>query len=85
MKYYSEETVKEIIEDTVNATLHICKPKNDYPCIEIKEPHGRLIDADEVLDKIINGIYPDFMEYTTAIGIVEREIKNAPVILEATT
>ena len=57
------------------------RPKG-CPLVEVP-PHGRLTDADEVLNKVTNGIYPDSMEYTIAVGIIEREIKEAPTVLEA--
>lgn len=88
MKYYSEKTVKMIIMDAMKYGMEIsqCVPMsvNTYPSIELPDKYGRLIDADEVLNKITNGVYPDSMEYTVAVGIIEREIKEAPIILEAT-
>lgn len=48
MKYYSEDTVKKIIADTLLATLHISTPIEDYPYIELPEKHGRLIDGDAI-------------------------------------
>ena len=47
MKYYSEETVKRLLENKVYHTLKEC------PSIEIKEPHGRCIDADSFKSKLI--------------------------------
>ena len=40
-------------------------------------PHGRLIDADELIEKVLDGDRPNY-------GTVVRFIQEAPVILEAT-
>ena len=80
MKYYSEDTVKEIIKDTVNATLHICKPKEVYPCIEIKEPHGRLVQAEDVKNILRSGVSVDCdsdKDYVCSL------IDDLPTVIEA--
>lgn len=41
MKYYSEESIR-LWQRDFDSSL------DDYPCIEIKEPHGELIDRDYV-------------------------------------
>ena len=51
--------------------------------IELPE-HGRLIDADALSDRIEHAVYPDALAYTIAVGIIQRELREAPVIVEAT-
>ena len=53
MKYYSENTVRGIIKGVAHTALEQSENYADailqnLQCIEIKEPHGRLIDADNV-------------------------------------
>ena len=45
-------------------------------------PHGRLIDADVLIDKINNGYYcEDLCQFVYAVG--EQEIKDEPTVIEA--
>lgn len=46
MKYYSEETVKGLLEQLDS---HFVKYLENLPSIEIKEPHGDLIERSEVV------------------------------------
>ena len=50
--------------------------KRDSTAVEVP-PHGRLIDADELIEKVLDGDRPNY-------GTVVRFIQEAPVILEAT-
>ena len=85
MRYYSEETVKKIIADTINATLHICEPEGDYHYIEIKEPNGRLIDVDKLLEEHprISPKYPSetFYENLDIFNMLD----DAQTVIEAST
>lgn len=49
------------------------------PLVEIPEPHGRLIDADALLDKLRpRGIQEDFWKESSSYN----DIANAPTIIE---
>ena len=69
MKYYSEATVNGIIHDMYQGN-HIPKA-TDYPSIEIPEPHGRIIDENDLHIKDTDGL----LEAGT--------VWDAPTILEA--
>ena len=84
MKYYSEETVKNMLKDTrveiltrnkygyLEDDCRIVRPKvEDYPSIEIPEPHGRIIDENDLHIKDTDGL----LEAGT--------VWDAPTILEA--
>ncbi len=49
----------------------------ECPMVEIKEPHGRLIDADEL--EIERGNYETYNDYSEAFDIID----NAPTVIEA--
>jgi len=61
-----------------------CDRWTEVEVIELPE-HGRLGDLDAMASRIKNGVYPDSMAYTIALGIIERELENTPVVLERTT
>lgn len=48
MKYYSEETVKGILEQIDS---HYIKELEGLPSVDIPEKHGRLIDADKAIER----------------------------------
>ena len=50
--------------------------KSVCPLVEVKEPHGRLIDADELANKT-------FYSKTSAPYITYRKFVNAPTVIEA--
>ena len=85
MKYYSEETVKGLLEQMDS---HFVKYLENLPSIEVK-PHGRLIDADMAiknLDKYYckecdnwNGVKCKTCEHYWAMQVLE----DAPTVLEA--
>ena len=56
MKYYSEETVKGLLEQMDS---HFVKYLENLPSIEVNEPHGRLVDADVLKAKIRLGVIID--------------------------
>lgn len=67
--------------------LHIVKPSEDYPYIEIPENHGRLIDADALIIKtrmwsLVRG--DEYFELRMNNAIVKELLKQSPTILEAT-
>lgn len=82
MKYYSEETVKGLLEQLDS---HFVKYLENLPCIEIKEPHGRCVDADKMFSMLKNACCTDSLADTIARDILEGLIKNAPTIIEAST
>lgn len=76
MKYYSEDTVKGLL---VQLDSHFVKYLDSMPSIEIKEPHGDLIERDELpLDHITD--YK--LEGHSVVDI--EDVLNAPIVLEAT-
>jgi len=93
MKYYSEETVKKIVKDAMNYGMTISSSVpmdiNNYPVIEIKEPHGDLIDRNEV--KKLTTILVQEFEKHYGIDVTEdflrmayeKTIENAPTVVEA--
>ena len=85
MKYYSEDTVKKIIADTVNATLHICEPKEDYPCIEIEEPHGDLVDRQKLIKALSKAWDVDDDQDFANKSVWRIVEKEAPTVIEAST
>lgn len=72
MKYFNEKTVSEMID----LCFKFAVPKTilfaNMPSIEIKEPHGRIIDEDTI------GIKDEWSLVETS------RIWNAPTILEST-
>ena len=102
MKYYSEETVKNMLKDTrveiltrnkygyLENDCRIVRPKvEDYPSIEISEPHGRLGDLDKTRKQIEDSIETvakskGFVDGGELWKIVNKCFDEAPTILEAT-
>ena len=86
MRYYSEETVKKIMEK-VDVSYHSYSQYdtslqeevrkypnlNKFKSIDIAEPHGRLIDAEELVKKYKDECWEELMLF----------VSNAPTILEA--
>lgn len=52
------------------------------PLIELP-PHGRLIDADALLNFLNHCMFPSDMVTTTALSMAKNWIKDAPTIIEA--
>lgn len=55
------------------------------PLVEVPTPHGRLIDADELME-IYQPASEDVNEwehYTTTISVIRQNIKDAPTVIEA--
>ena len=50
------------------------KRADNCPLVEVPEPHGRLIDADEICFSMTNGIDQD---------IAEEAIRESPTVIEA--
>ena len=69
MKYYSEDTVKGLLEQLDS---HFVKYLDSMPSIEIKEPHGRCIDVDALPIK----------DEWSLVGT--DVVWDAPTVLEAT-
>ena len=51
---------------------------DDCPLIEIPTPHGRLIDASELIKSYMKGTKTDIDDFYNTIDIID----NAPTILE---
>lgn len=91
MKYYSEEIVKKIIKDAMDYAMTISSSVpldiSNYPSIEIKEPHGRCIEADPLMTRFnskqyeaeMNGSHAKAKAYSASSFFV----CFAPTILEA--
>ena len=69
MKYYSEKTILKMLCNF--AKTDSLPNRNDYPSIEIPEPHGRIIDENDLHIKDSDGL----LEAGT--------VWDAPTILEA--
>lgn len=78
MKYYSEDIVKGLLEQLDS---HFVKYLDSMPSIEIKEPHGDLIDADELDAKVKRLVLLDYQ--FDALGCCGL-VATAPTVLEAT-
>ena len=55
------------------------KRRDDCPLIEVKEPHGDLVDRGWVRDSINNSCWLEHNDYLEAIGIID----DAPAVIEA--
>ena len=60
------------------------KPNECQILCEIPDKHGRLIDADAMLDKLEKIVTPDDLAHTIAHGILEQIVEDANTIVEAT-
>ena len=87
MKYYSENTVKGLLEQLDS---HFVKYLENLPSIEIKEPHGRLVDADIMKEAfetaaIIEASRDKGNEqiYIDRVRLVHGIIDRTPTVLEA--
>ena len=62
--------------------------QKDCPLIEVKEPHGRLIDADKLYYKTMSDTYFDIrqidgMEKAKPYLIAMKDVDNAPTVIES--
>ena len=55
------------------------KRPDDCPCKEVPTPHGRLIDADE----LIKHDHQHYEHLSDEFYITVRDIENAPTVIEA--
>ena len=76
MKYYSEETVKKLLENSYYHELEDC------PSIDIPDHHGRLIDADKLFNECEQFDLPNVMP--DSLWVEANDLLNAPTVLEAT-
>lgn len=53
------------------------------PLVEVSAPHGRLIDADALLNLLNNCVFPSDMVTTTAVRMAMNWIKDSPTVIEA--
>ena len=86
MRYYSENTVRDIIEGVAHTALAQSKIKNyadailqNKPNIKISEPHGDLIDRDNLAKHTKINICKTGDDYDD----MWKAIYDAPTILEA--
>ena len=92
MRYFSEETVRQIVKDAMEYGMTISQTLpmdiGHYPNIEIKEPHGRCIDADEcgkvLLDKYTEGLGKWDELYRAGYRYALKYFSQAPTVLGAT-
>jgi len=94
MKYYSEETVQDIIKRVAHTVLAQSQIKNytdailqNKPHIEIKEPHGRLVDVDRIIDISNSNIsyYRNDTIYVKMYEYIIQVLSESPTVLEAST
>ena len=92
VKYYSEDTVRRIIRIVAHTALEQLSLYADnvlqkQPSIEIKEPHGRLVDADQLKQKTQSwtiGRRDDFYSLViNANATIKAILDSAPTVLEA--
>lgn len=57
----------------------ICEPMQTVEAIQIPTPHGRLIDASELIKSYMKGTKTDIDDFYATIDIID----NAPTILES--
>lgn len=81
MRYYSEDTVKGLLEQLDS---HFVKYLESLPSIGVNEPHGRCVDADKMLSMLERSCGTDSLADTIAREILKGLIKNAPTVLEST-
>lgn len=53
----------------------------DCPLIEIPDGHGRLIDADALINLVNRCIFPSDMATTLAVSMTVNWVKEAPTVL----
>lgn len=64
-----------------NLNLHERRP-SECPLVEIKTPHGGLIDADKQLLEYAASLWPQSMDYSRAVALAEEFLKSAPRVIE---
>lgn len=79
MRYYSEDTVKGLLEQLDS---HFVKYLENLPSIEIEEPHGRCIDADEFKASIHMNHLNKFAT-NKDVQVLYKLLNDAPTVLEA--
>lgn len=98
MRYYSEETVKKIMQevevketqcnvyDNLYSVQRIYPNLDNFESIELVEPHGRLIDADVMLKATrfwSLGRSDDYFDLKIKNTIIKAFLDTAPTVLEA--
>ena len=88
MRYYSEDTVRDIIKGVAHTALEQSENFADAilqnkPNIEISEPHGDLIDRQKLLEHRFE-VY-DSNEEVCEDYIETYHVIEAPIIIEAST
>ena len=86
MKYYSEDTVKGLLEQLDS---HFVKYLESLPSIEVNEPHGRCIDADAFKKRITKALkyfkgHPNFVLAKKVTDDFCLDIDEEPTVIEAT-
>lgn len=87
--------LKNVLSPTMRTSVYVClingmeinnwyeAKHKDCPLVEIRAPHGRLIDADE-LKKNMRNYYPSIDHLCCSQHVVtKRDIDNAPTVIEA--
>ena len=73
--YIKGVTKSQLMKVIINSTEFM---PDDFEVIEVKVPHGRLIDTDALARKIVESNYGvDFINKTTAL------IMNTPTVIES--
>ena len=70
----------EILEDEYGYITKLVK--EDCPLVEVAEPHGRLIDADEIITQM-NIMQVEGEAFVTAVNYVKTIAVIAPTVIES--
>lgn len=54
----------------------------ECPLVEVKEPHGRLVDADEIITQM-NEMQVEGETFTTAVNYVKLINADAPTVIDS--
>ena len=72
---------RELFEETFAGTIET-RNRGNCPLVPVPE-HGRLIDGDAELERLKHCMFPSDMVTTTAVGMYEEWLNNAPTIIPA--
>lgn len=73
-----------IIAENVDRTIYgrLEHEDNWYPLIEVPAPHGRLGDLNKLIKHIDDKYWDSIWIKSTALSMIEQEIRNAPTVIE---
>lgn len=82
--FHAEHPMYCQADKTIRMTAPYGKRMEGCPLVALPEHHGRLKDADAMLEKQERIVLPDDLTYTIAHGILKQIIEDAETIVEAT-